>query len=88
MLNMKDQRKCTVHFEDKGMFPKVHWRILEDSGKVPSQSALGARVLMHMFKVGISHRLRWGISYKNEHTCMSIKYPTFIFRIYCSYQQA
>ena len=22
-----------VHFEDKGMFPKVHWRILEDSGR-------------------------------------------------------
>ena len=21
-----------VHFEDKGMFPKVRWRILEDSG--------------------------------------------------------
>ena len=37
MLNictrMKDQRKCMVHFEDKGMFPKVHWRILEDSGR-------------------------------------------------------
>ena len=25
----KDQQKCMVHFEDKGMFPKVHWRILE-----------------------------------------------------------
>ena len=22
-----------MHFEDKGMFPKVHWRILEDSGR-------------------------------------------------------
>ena len=22
-----------VHFEDKGMFPKVHWSILEDSGR-------------------------------------------------------
>ena len=31
---MKDQRKCMVHFEDKGMFPKVHWRILEDSGRL------------------------------------------------------
>ena len=30
---MKDQRKCLVHFEDKGMFPKVHWRIFEDSGR-------------------------------------------------------
>ena len=33
MLNMKDQRTCMVHFEDQGMFPKVHWRILEDSGR-------------------------------------------------------
>ena len=33
VLNTKDQRKCMVHFEDKGMFPKVHWRILEDSGR-------------------------------------------------------
>ena len=34
MLNiMKDQRKCMVRFEDKGMFPKVHWMILEDSGR-------------------------------------------------------
>ena len=24
VLNMKDQQKCKVHFEDKGMFPKVH----------------------------------------------------------------
>ena len=24
VLNMKDQQKCMVHFEDKGMFPKVH----------------------------------------------------------------
>ena len=31
---MKDQWKCTVHFEDKGVFLKVHWRILEDSGRV------------------------------------------------------
>ena len=23
-VNMKDQRKCMVHFVDKGMFPKVH----------------------------------------------------------------
>ena len=30
---MKDQWKCMVHFKDKGMFPKVHWRILEDSGR-------------------------------------------------------
>ena len=22
-----------VHFEDKGTFPKVHWRSLEDSGR-------------------------------------------------------
>ena len=22
-----------VHFEDKGMFPKVHWRLLGDSGR-------------------------------------------------------
>ena len=22
-----------VHFEDKGMFPKVHWKIVEDSGR-------------------------------------------------------
>ena len=39
---MKDQRKCMVHVEDKGMFPKVHWMILEDFGgfwKVPSQNA-------------------------------------------------
>ena len=40
---MKDQRKCMVHFEDKGMFPKVHWRIMEDSRKVPSQNTLGVR---------------------------------------------
>ena len=34
MLNTKDQQKCImVHFEDKGMFPKVHWRILGDSGR-------------------------------------------------------
>ena len=31
VLNMKDQRKCMVHFEDKGIFPKVHWRIQEGS---------------------------------------------------------
>ena len=41
---MKDQRKCMVHFEDKGVFPKVHWRILEDSGRflarIPSGLAL------------------------------------------------
>ena len=29
----KDQWKCMVHFEDKGMFPKVHWWILEGSGR-------------------------------------------------------
>ena len=28
----EDRRKCMVHFEDKGTFPKVHWWILEDSG--------------------------------------------------------
>ena len=33
MLNMKDQRKCTVHIEDRGMFLKVHLWILEDSGR-------------------------------------------------------
>ena len=27
------KKKRMVHFEDKGMFPKVHWRILEDSGR-------------------------------------------------------
>ena len=27
----KYQPKCMVHFEDKGIFPKVHWRILEGS---------------------------------------------------------
>ena len=32
MWIMKDQLKCMVHFEDKGMFPKVHWWIQEDSG--------------------------------------------------------
>ena len=32
-LNVKDQRKCTVRFEDEGVFPKVHWRIFEDSGR-------------------------------------------------------
>ena len=38
---MKDQRKCMVHFEDKGMFPK-------DVGgfrKVPSQNTSGVRVM-------------------------------------------
>ena len=31
VVNMKDQRKCTVHFENKGMLPKVHWKIQEGS---------------------------------------------------------
>ena len=35
VLNMKDQRKCMVHFEDKGIFPKKctggFWRIQEGS---------------------------------------------------------
>ena len=46
---MKDQRKCMVHFEDKGMFPKVHWRILDDSarflGRIPR--GLGFRMEDH-----------------------------------------
>ena len=33
-----------VHFEDKGMFPKVHWRIFEDSGRFLSQNTKGVRV--------------------------------------------
>ena len=44
MLNMKDQRKCMVHFEDKGMFPKVHWRILEDSGRFLARIPRGFKV--------------------------------------------
>ena len=41
VLNIKDQRKCMVYFEDKGMFSKVHWRILEDSGRFLSQNTKG-----------------------------------------------
>ena len=41
MLNMKDQRKCMVHFEGEGMFPKVHWRILDDSGRFLVRIARG-----------------------------------------------
>ena len=32
-ISAEYQRKCMVHFEDKGMFPKVHWMILKDSGR-------------------------------------------------------
>ena len=34
-----------VHFEDKGMFPKVHWRILEDSGRFLARIPRGVRVI-------------------------------------------
>ena len=52
MLNMKDQRKCTVHFEDKGMFPKVHWRILEDSGRFLARIPRG--LIMHILNFSYS----------------------------------
>ena len=39
VLNMKNQRKYMVHFADNGMFPKVHWWILEDSGRFPNQNS-------------------------------------------------
>ena len=39
-----------VHFEDKGMFPKVHWWILEDSGmflaRIPRE--LGLMILVQL----------------------------------------
>ena len=62
MLNMKDQRKCMVYFEDKGRFPKVHRWFLEDSGRflarIPrglegsgrfrARIPIGGRVLEHL----------------------------------------
>ena len=36
--------RCMVHFEDEGMFPKVHWMILEDSGRFRARTPLGVRV--------------------------------------------
>ena len=53
MLNVKDQRKCVVHFEDEGMFPKSaadgFWRIQE--GSLPEYlGGLGLKLSLLSYK--------------------------------------
>ena len=45
-----------VHFEDKGMFPKVHWRILEDSGRFLARIPWG---------LGLNPTVRYRTIYRN-----------------------
>ena len=45
---MKDQRKCMEHFEDKGMFPKLHWRILEDLGRFLGLNRLSKEIFLRL----------------------------------------
>ena len=53
-MNIKDQQKCMVHFEGKGMFPKVHWRILEDdSGRFLARIPRGLGLLKGSYNIGI-----------------------------------
>ena len=47
-----------VHFEDKGMFPKVHWRILEDSGRflarIPRGLVLNSQSIVTILLTGVA----------------------------------
>ena len=57
-----------VHFEDKGMFPKMHWRILEDSGRFLARMPLeGVRVLIKVFqKCGFEKIYIWFFKKKKK----------------------
>ena len=41
-----------VHFEDKGMFPKVHWMIFEDSGRFLARIPRGLELLIALYNWG------------------------------------
>ena len=40
-----------MHFEDKGMFPKLRWRMLEDSGRFLARISRGVRVNVHWMMI-------------------------------------
>ena len=72
-------RKCWIwkineNFEDKGMFPKVHWRILEDSGRFLAR--------IRGFKGTHVHR------HVHIFTCIHIKinkkFTTYTVHMYCT----
>ena len=88
-----------VHFEDKGMYPKVHWWILEDSGRFLARMLRAintklhtvawpryhARVNVYTVFASIYSRLSILIcTFKNQNLPFPRIWPVFLYFMICT----